>query len=72
MEKLESVGWVKVTQKESNEITELDIKEIFNMIDVDKSGSVSRRVNIGTIHNRFVIYFSRQNWLASCLLKGLE
>ena len=45
MEQLESVGWVKATKKESNEITELDINEIFTMIDVDKSGSVSRRVN---------------------------
>ena len=45
MEQLESVGWVKATQKESNEITELDVNEIFTMIDVDKSGSVSRTVN---------------------------
>ena len=45
MEQLESVGWVKVSQLEKNEITELDITEIFKMIDVDKSGSVSRRVN---------------------------
>ena len=45
MEQLESVGWIKATQKESNEITELDINEIFTMIDVDKSGSVSRTVN---------------------------
>ena len=44
MEQLLSVGWIKATPKESNEITELDINEIFTMIDVDKSGSVSRRV----------------------------
>ena len=45
MEQLEGVGWVKASQKESQEITELDFTEIFNMIDVDKSGLVSRRVN---------------------------
>ena len=44
MAQLECVGWVKASKKESQEITELDMAEIFNMIDVDKSGSVSRRV----------------------------
>ena len=44
MAQLEGVGWVKASKKESQEITELDMAEIFNMIDVDKSGSVSRRV----------------------------
>ena len=45
MQQLESVGWVKVQKKESNQLTELDVDEIFKMIDVDKSGSISRSVS---------------------------
>ena len=45
MSQLESVGWVRVERKESEEITELDIDEIFRMIDVDKSGAISRSVS---------------------------
>ena len=46
MNQLESVGWVRVQRKESEELTELDIDEIFKMIDVDKSGSISRSVSL--------------------------
>ena len=45
MKQLEAVGWVRVKRKESDELTELDIDEIFKMIDVDKSGSISRSVS---------------------------
>ena len=45
MTQLETVGWVRVQRKESDELTELDIDEIFKMIDVDKSGSISRSVS---------------------------
>ena len=45
MTQLEAVGWVRVQKKESEELTELDIDEIFKMIDVDKSGSISRSVS---------------------------
>ena len=45
MRQLEGVGWVRVQKKESSELTELDIDEIFNMIDVDRSGSISRSVS---------------------------
>lgn len=45
MTQLETVGWVRVQRKESVELTELDIDEIFKMIDVDKSGSISRSVS---------------------------
>ena len=43
---LEAVGWVRVQRKKSDELTELDIDEIFKMIDVDKSGSISRSVSL--------------------------
>ena len=49
MGQLESVGWQKVTKKDATEMTELDISKIFKIIDVDKSGSVSRMVSIGPI-----------------------
>ena len=45
MSQLEAVGWVRVQRKESDELTEIDIDEIFKMIDVDKSGSISRSVS---------------------------
>ena len=45
MSQLESVGWVRVERKESDEITQLDVDEIFRMIDVDKSGAISRSVS---------------------------
>jgi len=43
MGELEEVGWKKAAQKKKGDITELDIKAIFNLVDVDKSGAVSRR-----------------------------
>lgn len=44
MRQLEGVGWKRVEKKESGELTEIDIDEIFKMIDVDKSGAISRSV----------------------------
>lgn len=45
MEELEDVGWRRFEKKEEgDEISDLDIKEMFKMVDVDKSGLVSRRV----------------------------
>ena len=46
MKQLEAVGWVRVQRKKPDELTELDIDEIFKMIDVDKSGSISRSVSL--------------------------
>ena len=57
MQQLESVGWVKVQKKESNQLTELDVDEIFKMIDVDKSGSISRSVSTDTKRNFHSIPF---------------
>ena len=54
MEQLESVGWVRVEKKESFEITQLDVDEIFKMIDVDKSGAISRSVS----YRKLLIFFS--------------
>ena len=82
MGQLESVGWQKVTKKDATEMTELDISKIFKIIDVDKSGSVSRTVSIGPILwpefqaqkknlNISLCLFRRPNLLPSYLLKDL-
>ena len=74
MEQLESVGWVRVEKKESFEMTELDVDEIFKMIDVDKSGAISRSVS--SIFNCFFFsnkFQSRRLELPSnCYRKDLE
>ena len=44
MGELETAGWKKAEEKKQEEITEEDIKAIFNIVDIDKSGSVSKRV----------------------------
>ena len=45
MEELEAAGWKKAKAKKVNEIKEMDIRSIFNLLDVDRSGSVSRIVS---------------------------
>ena len=44
VEELEAAGWKKAKSKKVKEINSLDIKAIFNLVDVDRSGSVSRTV----------------------------
>ena len=44
MADLEEAGWKKAQPKQSKEITQLDIKSIFKLVDVDCSGWVSRKV----------------------------
>ena len=44
MEELEAAGWKKAKAKKVNEIKQMDIRSIFNLLDVDRSGSVSRIV----------------------------
>ena len=43
---LEEAGWKKAKPKKVKEINQFDIKAIFNLVDVDRSGSVSRTVSI--------------------------
>ena len=42
MKDLEEVGWKKCEEKPK--MKELDIKAIFDMVDVNKSGSICRKV----------------------------
>ena len=70
MEQLESVGWVRVEKKESFEMTELDVDEIFKMIDVDKSGAISRSVS--SIFNCFFSQITFNPGGSSCLQIAIE
>merc|ERR1712193_376451 len=42
MAELEDVGWKKAAEKTADQVTDLDFKSIFNLVDIDKSGTVSR------------------------------
>ena len=50
MKNLESVGWkkfennVQMERRDSSVMNDLDIKGVFDLVDVDKSGCISRRV----------------------------
>lgn len=43
MGELKECGWKKADEKKEAELTEDDIRQIFNLVDIDKSGSVSKR-----------------------------
>ena len=38
------MGWVRAEKKKTEELTEMDCDQIFDLIDVDHSGAVSRSV----------------------------
>ena len=46
MAELEQAGWKKAGEKKAEEVTELDIKDIFKLVDMDNSGTVSRTVRL--------------------------
>ena len=60
MKQLEAVGWVRVQRKKPDELPELDIDEIFKMIDVDKSGSISRSVSLFKSSNKMRCEYVKQ------------
>merc|ERR1712227_293270 len=39
---LEEAGWRKQKPKKAKEITDMDLKAVFRLVDVDKSGNISR------------------------------
>merc|ERR1712223_1757794 len=42
MTELEDAGWRKAQDKAADQVTDVDIKSVFNLVDIDKSGTVSR------------------------------
>ena len=45
MLELEKAGWKKAQDKSADQVTDVDIKSVFNLVDIDKSGTVSRTVS---------------------------
>ena len=45
MGELEEAGWKQCGDKKAEEVTDVDIRSIFNLVDIDKSGTVSRTVS---------------------------
>ena len=57
MAELEDVGWKKAAEKTADQVTDLDFKSIFNLVDIDKSGTVSRTVSPVLIFSLFSCLF---------------
>ena len=45
MGELENAGWKKAKEKAADQVTDVDFKSVFNLVDIDKSGTVSRTVS---------------------------
>ena len=54
MLELENAGWKKAQDKSADQVTDVDIKSVFNLVDIDNSGTVSRTVS-------FQVYLSMKN-----------
>ena len=60
MDKVKEAGWKDERQaKEEKVITEVDIKTIFESVDIDKSGEISKRVSLEFMRN--TIFFASRN-----------
>ena len=46
MKELEDAGWRKAKEKSADQVTDIDIRSVFNLVDIDKSGTVSRTVSL--------------------------
>merc|ERR1712087_421460 len=65
MTELEEAGWKKAKDKAADQVTDVDIKSVFNLVDIDKSGTVSRteaRMAAKLLEKRFGIKDVKQ-WL---------
>ena len=71
MAELEEAGWKKAEEKKKEEITEADMRAIFNLVDIDKSGSVSKRVKQFMIIIKNVLLFRKLVWHANFSKNGL-
>jgi hypothetical protein len=45
MDTVKDLGWSRFSKKENSDISELDLKAVFKMVDMDNSGNISRTVS---------------------------
>ena len=45
METVKEVGWSRFAKKENSDISELDLRTVFKLVDIDNSGNISRTVS---------------------------
>ena len=76
MTELEDAGWRKAQDKAADQVTDVDIKSVFNLVDIDKSGTVSRTVSSPDQtrgQTTLLMHFIRKpGWLQSCWKKDSE
>ena len=76
MAELEEAGWKKAKEKTADQVTDIDIKSVFNLVDIDKSGTVSRTVSSPDQtrgQTTLLMHFIRKlGWLQSCWKKDSE
>ena len=57
MANLEGSGWTKFKQDKCSDISDVDIKAAFKLVDVDKSGEISKTVIFSYLHLFFIQCF---------------
>ena len=58
-----------VNQFQGKDITEMDVKAIFRLVDVDKSGNISRTVIFVMIQQFRIVYLQESRMAAKLLMK---
>ena len=69
MLELEEAGWRKSEEKTVDKITNKDIKEVFLLVDKDKSGEVSRTVGRHGLRHDIMTFTFQEARLATKLLE---
>ena len=74
MTELEEAGWKKAKDKAADQVTDVDIKSVFNLVDIDKSGTVSRTVSLirKNVEAQNEFFFRKPGWPLSCWRKDSE
>jgi Ca2+-binding EF-hand superfamily protein len=44
MDTVKELGWSRFSKKENSDISEMDLKAVFKLVDMDNSGNISRTV----------------------------
>ena len=73
MTELEEAGWRKTPEKTVDKLTNKDIKDVFILVDKDKSGEVSRTVGQGSMGSVcHITHLSRKlGWRQNFLRRSL-